>query len=142
MASSNLLSMAPKVFVKYLREEGIRRFYIVYDKKKKKLNASHQQLQEIADYFSTDTRDFDTHEGIFVQVSDHMDSLMGGFVHRTNRGQAAGGVRYWSYNNIDAYLRDGLRLGKGMTHKNALAGLWWGGGKGVITEDPEVDRKI
>ncbi|MCA9522517.1 MAG: Glu/Leu/Phe/Val dehydrogenase, partial [Myxococcales bacterium] len=29
-------------------------------------------------------------------------------------------------------LRDGLRLSRGMTRKNALAGLWWGGGKGVI----------
>ena len=25
-----------------------------------------------------------------------------------------------------------MRLAKGMTRKNALAGLWWGGGKGVV----------
>ena len=65
------------------------------------------------------------HEGLFFQVTKDYDTLQGAFVHRTNRGQAAGGVRYWSYPNIEDYLRDGLRLAKGMTHKNALAGLWW-----------------
>lgn len=28
-------------------------------------------------------------------------------------------------------LRDGLRLSAGMSRKSALAGLWWGGGKGI-----------
>ena len=27
-----------------------------------------------------------------------------------------------------------------MTFKNALAGLWWGGGKGVITHNPDYDK--
>jgi glutamate dehydrogenase/leucine dehydrogenase len=66
--------------------------------------------------------------------------LQGAFVHRTNRGQAAGGVRYWHYDTMEDYLRDGLRLAKGMTRKNALAGLWWGGGKGVMAERPDVDK--
>jgi len=37
-------------------------------------------------------------------------------------------------------MNDGIRLSKGMTHKNALAGLNWGGGKGVMAHNPEVDR--
>ncbi len=37
-------------------------------------------------------------------------------------------------------LEDGLRLGAGMTFKNALAGLWWGGGKGVIAHNPEYKK--
>jgi glutamate dehydrogenase/leucine dehydrogenase len=41
---------------------------------------------------------------------------------------------------MEEYLRDGLRLAKGMTHKNALAGLWWGGGKGVMAHNPSVDK--
>jgi leucine dehydrogenase len=38
------------------------------------------------------------------------------------------------------YLNDGIRLSKGMSHKSALAGLSWGGGKGVFAHNPEVDR--
>ncbi len=41
---------------------------------------------------------------------------------------------------LRSYFRDGLRLGAGMTFKNALAGLWWGGGKGVIAHNPKVDK--
>ncbi|KAI8835866.1 hypothetical protein BC829DRAFT_406080 [Chytridium lagenaria] len=47
------------------------------------------------------------------------------------RGPAAGGVRNWSYTSIEG-------LAKGMCHKNALAGLWWGGGKGVMARNTGV----
>ncbi len=77
--------------------------------------------------------------GCKFQVTEEHATLQGAFVHRTNRGQAAGGVRYWRYDDMEQYLRDGLRLAKGMTHKNALAGLWWGGGKGVMAHNPEVE---
>ena len=63
-------------------------------------------------------------------------ALFGAFVHRTNRGQGQGGLRHWPYANMAAFLRDGLRLAMGMTRKNALAGLWWGGGKGLIARAP------
>ena len=137
----DLLSLTPADFISYLKKENIRKFYFVYDDVKKSLAASHTQLQPIADYFLEDKRDFIEHEGWFCKVSDHYDMLLGAFVHRTNRGQAAGGVRYWEYDTIESYFRDGLRLGAGMTFKNALAGLWWGGGKGVIAHNPEFDRK-
>jgi len=76
---------------------------------------------------------------MFFKISDKYDMIHGAFVHRTNRGQAAGGVRFWQYDSVEDYLRDGLRLAAGMTFKNALAGLWWGGGKGVIAHNPELD---
>ena len=41
---------------------------------------------------------------------------------------------------MDAYFQDGLRLSNGMTNKNALAGLWWGGGKGIVSYNPENNR--
>lgn len=44
------------------------------------------------------------------------------------------------YNDMEHLLRDGLRLSMGMTNKNALAGLWWGGGKGVIGQNPNIDN--
>ena len=101
------------------------------------------------DRLSDDTRDFIGHEGMFFQVSRKYDTLQGAFVHRTCRGQAAGGVRYWTYDTMEEYLRDGMRLGIGMTRKNALAGLWWGGGKGVMArnsyihwDDPDIRRSL
>jgi leucine dehydrogenase len=136
----NLLSLTPNKFINFLKKEKINRFFFVYDYEEENLKASHPQLQPIADYFENDKRDFIEHEGWFCKISEEYDMLLGAFVHRTNRGQAAGGVRYWSYDTIEDYFRDGLRLGAGMTFKNALAGLWWGGGKGVIAHNSELDK--
>ena len=136
----DLLSFTPGDFIDFLKKESIRKFYFVYDDVKKSFITSHTKLQSIADYFIRDKRDFINHEGWFCKVSENYDMLLGAFVHRTNRGQAAGGVRYWDYDSVESYFRDGLRLSAGMTFKNALAGLWWGGGKGVIANNPKVDR--
>ncbi len=135
-----LLSLTPADFISFLKKENIRKFFFAYDDKNKNLIASHRKLQTIADYFVEDKRDFLEHEGWFCKVSENYNMLLGAYVHRTNRGQAAGGVRYWEYNSIESYFRDGLRLGAGMAFKNALAGLWWGGGKGVIAHNPEYDK--
>lgn len=53
-------------------------------------------------------------------------------VHSTARGPAFGGCRFWSYDNELAALNDALRLSQGMSLKNALANLPFGGGKAVI----------
>ena len=122
-----MINLSPKQFINFLKTEDIRRFYFVYEHSSGEVVASHEQLQPIADFLNQDKRDFMFHEGLFFQLTDQYDILQGAFVHRTNRGQAAGGVRYWNYDNMEDYMRDGLRLAKGMTYKNALAGLWWGG---------------
>ncbi|RKY94785.1 MAG: leucine dehydrogenase [Ignavibacteriae bacterium] len=144
-----LLSLSPQDFIKFLTENKIKKFYFVFNHTAGTFLASHYILQPIADYFSEDKRDFIEHEGMFFQVSGKYEMLHGAFVHSTNRGQAAGGVRFWKYDNIENYVRDGVRLAAGMTFKNALAGLWWGGGKGVIMHnptyewnDPEVRKHI
>ncbi len=140
MNSKTLLQKKTQEFVEFLKEENIYCFYFVYDPYKKKVITSSHVLQPIADFINDDRRDFFLHEGLFFQLSKDFDTLLGAFVHRTNRGQAAGGVRYWHYDTLEDYLRDGLRLAKGMTRKNALAGLWWGGGKGVIAYNPDLDK--
>jgi len=140
MESQNLLKLSPAEFINFLKEEKITRFYFVYNEETSTIKSSHKQLDSIAKFLQNDKRDFQQHEGVFVQLSSKYDTLLGAFVHHTNRGQAAGGVRYWMYDKMADYFRDGLRLGKGMTHKNALAGLWWGGGKGVMTHNPEIDK--
>jgi len=59
-------------------------------------------------------------------------------IHSTALGPAAGGCRMWRYGNEADATRDALRLSRGMTYKNAMAGLPLGGGKAVILADPDV----
>ena len=56
-------------------------------------------------------------------------------IHSTALGPAVGGTRYWSYKTEDDAITDVLRLARGMTYKNALAGLPFGGGKSIILRD-------
>lgn len=56
-------------------------------------------------------------------------------VHSTVLGPSLGGTRMWMYNNELEALTDVLRLSRGMTYKNSLAGLNLGGGKSVIIGD-------
>jgi leucine dehydrogenase len=63
-------------------------------------------------------------------------------IHSTALGPAVGGTRYWSYKTEDDPMTDGLRLARGMTYKNALAGLPFGGGKSIILRDGKAaDRE-
>ncbi len=58
-------------------------------------------------------------------------------IHSTALGSAAGGCRMWQYDNESDAIKDALRLSRGMTYKNAMAGLPLGGGKAVILADPD-----
>jgi leucine dehydrogenase len=63
-------------------------------------------------------------------------------IHSTALGPAVGGTRFWSYRTEDDAITDALRLAKGMTYKNALAGLPFGGGKSIVMRNSEtVDRE-
>lgn len=53
-------------------------------------------------------------------------------IHSTALGPAVGGTRFWSYANDEAAIEDLLRLARGMTYKNALAGIPFGGGKSIV----------
>jgi leucine dehydrogenase len=53
-------------------------------------------------------------------------------IHSTALGPAVGGTRWWRYDDEQAAVVDALRLARGMSYKNALAGLPLGGGKSVI----------
>ncbi len=56
-------------------------------------------------------------------------------VHNTILGPALGGTRMWAYKTELEALHDVLRLSRGMTYKNSVAGLNLGGGKAVIIGD-------
>ncbi len=132
-----------------MRAAGLVRAFMVRDPDGGAFVASDPLLEPLATWVEREAPDFADHEGIFLQVGPASGTLQGAFVHRTCRGQAAGGVRYWQYDSVADFLADGLRLARGMTHKNALAGLWWGGGKGVMArntgrrvEDPATRRVV
>lgn len=76
--------------------------------------------------------DFDAHEDVHF-VCDRATGLRAIIaVHSTHLGPAAGGTRFWHYAHSTAALTDALRLSRGMSYKNAMAGLPLGGGKAVV----------
>lgn len=79
--------------------------------------------------------EFDNHEQV-VFCSDKETGLKAIIaVHSTKLGPAVGGCRLWDYVADEDALVDVLRLSRGMTYKNAMAGLPLGGGKSVIIGD-------
>ncbi len=60
-------------------------------------------------------------------------------IHSTAAGMAVGGTRYWRYDREEDALTDALRLARGMTYKNLMAGLPLGGGKSVILRDADSE---
>ncbi|MBL7727077.1 MAG: hypothetical protein JNM68_05300 [Dinghuibacter sp.] len=89
--------------------------------------------------------DFSNHEAVFFRYDAETQCLYFAFVHNTVRGQAQGGTRlkHKGYEQVGELIKDGLRLSRGMTEKNSVAGLWWGGGKAIICPlTPEVFAEI
>lgn len=79
--------------------------------------------------------DFDAHEGVhfFADRATGLNAIIA--IHSTHLGPAGGGCRYWSYAREADAVTDALRLSRGMSYKNAMAGLAMGGGKAVILRD-------
>jgi leucine dehydrogenase len=64
-------------------------------------------------------------------------------IHSTTLGPALGGTRFWNYASDEEAIVDALRLARGMTYKNAVAGLNLGGGKSVIIgNNKTTDREM
>ena len=88
--------------------------------------------------------DFDEHEEVHFLTDEKCGLKAIIAVHSTHLGPAAGGARFWHYAKDDDALTDALRLSRGMSYKNAMAGLPLGGGKSVIlanadrTKTPEL----
>jgi leucine dehydrogenase len=87
-----------------------------------------------------DHPEFDGHEQIVhgFDAASGLRTIIA--VHSTRLGPALGGCRMWTYASDADALTDALRLSRGMTYKNALAGLDLGGGKAVILADPRKDK--
>ena len=84
--------------------------------------------------------EFDGHESVVFchDAESGLKAIIA--IHNTRRGPAVGGCRMWPYATEEEALTDALRLARGMTYKNALADLDFGGGKSVIIGDPRHDK--
>lgn len=79
-----------------------------------------------------DHPDFDHHDSLhyFRDQDTGLKAIIA--IHSTALGPAAGGCRRWQYTSDEDALKDALRLSRGMSYKNAVAELPFGGGKAVI----------
>ena len=86
--------------------------------------------------------EFDKHK-LVVFVHDKKGRLRGFIViHRSGaKNLSFGGTRFLKYNTTTDALRDALRLSKMMSYKCALAGINYGGAKGVIIDTPKLSAK-
>jgi len=75
---------------------------------------------------------FDRHEEVVFHDDPTTNLRAIIAIHSTALGPAAGGCRMWPYGSSTDAVTDVLRLSRGMSYKNALAGLAFGGGKAVI----------
>ncbi|RST31154.1 Glu/Leu/Phe/Val dehydrogenase [Sphingomonas ginkgonis] len=84
--------------------------------------------------------DFDAHEDVhfFTDEKTGLKAIIA--IHSTHLGPAGGGCRFWHYGDEAEALTDALRLSRGMSYKNAMAGLRMGGGKGVILAPTDRDK--
>jgi leucine dehydrogenase len=91
------------------------------------------RVQELAE--------FDNHEMLIAFNDDetHLKGYIG--IHNTNLGLAVGGTRFLDYKSDTEAAEDALRLSRAMSYKCALAGLPYGGGKGVIVGPPKLKTK-
>jgi leucine dehydrogenase len=81
--------------------------------------------------------EFDRHEEVLFHhdIATNLAAIVA--IHSTVLGPAAGGCRMWLYASSTEAVVDVLRLSRGMSYKNAMAGLAFGGGKAVIIADPK-----
>ena len=84
--------------------------------------------------------DFDHHETVafFDDKKSGLKSIIA--IHSTTLGPGCGGCRMYPYKDGQAALTDVLRLSRGMSYKNAMADIPFGGGKAVVLGDPAHDK--
>jgi len=87
-----------------------------------------------------DMREFDGHELVIFghDAPTGLRAIIA--IHSTVLGPAAGGCRMWPYASTSEAAADVLRLSRGMSYKNAMAGLPFGGGKAVIIGDARTAK--
>src|SRR3989344_2026709 len=86
-----------------------------------------------------DLAEFDDHKLITYMFNKKMGLKAIVAIHRsTNNHPAFGATRLLAYQDDSAALKDVLRLSRTMSYKSAMAGLKYGGAKGVIIKNGEI----
>ena len=131
MESQNILSKSPEQFAQMMQSECVDKGYVITNENG--ISNSGGVFAGLAAEIAG-LKDYRNHEGVFIKYDNETKCLFMAFVHSTIRGQAQGGTRlkYRDYEQMTGAIEDGLRLSKGMTDKNSISGLWWGGGKAII----------
>ncbi len=93
-----------------------------------KLNTNSKDFSKLV----RELPDFDGHEEVLLAHDEQTGLRALIAVHNQSRGPGVGGTRLWNYQDDSAAVTDVLRLSRGMTFKNAMADLPFGGGKAVI----------
>jgi valyl-tRNA synthetase/glutamate dehydrogenase/leucine dehydrogenase len=136
--AQSVRSCTVEQFHQQMIDAGVLRAFLVYENGE--FSLSHPKLLRPLRAFLELSHDFARHEGIFIGREEGIPTLFFAFVHDTRRGLSQGGLRFTKYPNLADLLSDGIRLSQGMTRKNSLAGLWWGGGKGIVPLPPGYER--
>ena len=94
--------------------------------------AARFQTLQLAAIDASAAPGYDAHEAValVMEPASGLHAIVA--IHSTHLGPAAGGVRRWAYAGEAEALTDALRLSRGMSYKNAIAGLKAGGGKAVV----------
>jgi len=85
--------------------------------------------------------DFDHHEVVYRCQDDESGLIAFIGIHNRNRGPSVGGCRMWNYASEADAITDVLRLSRGMTYKNSVSSLDFGGGKAVIFGVPAKEKR-
>lgn len=100
---------------------------------------SIENIQDLNPDILSQIDSYDDHEYVRrFELGDGVVAFIA--VHNTNLGPALGGCRMTTYASEGEAINDVLRLSRGMTYKNAMAGLPLGGGKAVIIGNPHVQK--
>ena len=82
------------------------------------------------------------HEKVFYYEDNKIGIKSLVAIHDSSKGPAIGGCRFKEYNSFEEGLNDVLRLSRGMTHKNNVAQIPFGGGKAIIFKESNKSNHL
>ncbi|EFC47011.1 predicted protein [Naegleria gruberi] len=142
----NVSNFTTPQLVKHLKRHHQHRGSIVFNydqivSGEPKYKLSHSSMEPLLEYIlSKNGADGHVnHQALFLEISPVSQSLFGCFIHNTNRGLAQGNVDLWHYPNASEFVSDGLKQSEYAARKMALTNQFWGGGKGIIQTNPDLD---
>lgn len=85
---ATIMDMRPCDFVKLMKKNNTKRFFVVFDKALNCVKTSNHVFNDLKVFCGNDEVDYKQHEGFFLEIGQRTGALLGAFVWQTNRGQA------------------------------------------------------